>query len=238
MNPQEAYGAALRRLDTRESHRELFYASLMLLAVLILLSLGNNFTPYCAVPLTALVGLITVAQGIRLYFESPRALPSREGLDQEMYWLYGPDWKSTTSVEESEFALDRIRKRRIGRWMFLLYLPVFLPIIGLILLLAPLFTQYDPAASPLLYGLPILYLIFLLWKVWQAFPTADRLARRERKAGEALDLELEVLHLDKQKRGEKAKRHSRLVLSDDGELVEVPEPVDEQSDNASSSLTG
>jgi hypothetical protein len=220
------YDVAQRRMEARERNRDLFLFSLMLTVVLIWLSLGSGQSANCMVPIIALVGLITTAKGIQVYYESPHRLPTAKLTEQEMCWLYGEDWANTTSIEEYTFAQDRIRKRRIGRWIFVLHLLVFFPINGFILYLASGITHYDEPSGKWLFGIPALWFIFLLWKAWQAFPTAAMLERRERKAGEAIELEIEALRLDKQKRGEKGKRSTHVVLSDDGELLEVPETTD------------
>jgi hypothetical protein len=143
-----------------------------------------------------------------------------------MSWLYGEDWASTTSTDEYTFAQDRIRKRRIGRWMFLVHLLIFVPVNSYILILAVGVLQFDNPSGIWMLSIPLIWLFFLLAQAWYAFPTAGRLARHEQKLGAAIEREIAALHLDKQKRGEKAKRQDRLVLSDDGELLEVPETTD------------
>jgi hypothetical protein len=227
MDRSEAYDAAQRRMQERERKQRTFYAWLAVLIVIIALSaLGGAGMFSCLLPLTLIAALVTAVQFVQLYYRSPQRVLSRRLIEEEMSWLYGDDWSSTTSQAEYTFAKERILKRRIGRWMFVFHVLVFIPINGSILSLASTYRRIAEPLSIFLYVMAGIWGLLLLRHAWQAFPTAGALARREPKAIEALELEIEALHLDKEKRGEKAKRKTRVVLSDDGELIELPETTD------------
>src|SRR5207302_3551373 len=95
-------------------------------------------------------------QGIRVYYDSPRHVFPKDRIAQEMTWLYGEDWANTTSTEEYTFAEDRIRKRRMGRWMFVIHLVLFLPVNGLILYIMSRVMPYYLPGAIWLYAVPTL----------------------------------------------------------------------------------
>ncbi len=96
------------------------------------------------------------------------------------------------------------------------------------LLLPFLFAEYNGPVPVWLIAVPAIWALLLLRNFVTAFPTVGMLRRRERAAAEAVELEIQSLQFAKQKRGEKAKR---VVLADDGELVEIPESLTSQSEN-------
>jgi hypothetical protein len=201
----------------------MWLATLIIFVVISIL--GGRPVLLCTAPFTVLAGLITAIYGVQLYYTSSQRSLSKHLIEQEMVWLYGDDWSNTTSQAEYAFAQERILKRYLSRWMFLFHVLLFIPIIGFTLYESAVYTG-SSSLSILLYTVTAIWLLFLVRHARQAFPTAGMLERRERKVGEAIELEIEALRLDKQKRGEKDKHHTHVVLSDDGELLEVPETSD------------
>jgi hypothetical protein len=157
---QSNYEIAQQRIQKRARTRNVFYIWLGILVVLSLLTVATvPLGPGCAylVPITVVVGLVTLAKGIQVYFDAPgRSLPMPL-IEQEMTWLYGENWRSGTGTEEYTFAQDRIRKRWGERWRFALHLLLFTPVNAWMLSLVVTFIQFR-------VGL-ILLIVLMTWLI-------------------------------------------------------------------------
>jgi hypothetical protein len=172
--------------------------------------LAGNSAFVCGLPFILLAGLFALSNVIELYYHAHA--PSEADMAQEMVWLFGDDWREMTGAQEYALAQDRIRERRIGRWVLPVHIALYTLAAGVILLpIRPM--------PPLVYGLFGLWLIGLFFHARHTFPSLENLARRERKAGEAIRRELELLTPEKRKHEEKPKR--AYALGDDGEIVEL-----------------
>ncbi len=227
MTNQADFELAQRRIEERDRRRNVFYVWRTLLIILIMANLfGGGAIHGFLVPITALVGLITAFRGIQVYYESPRRSPSAHLVEQELNWLYGDNWRGSTSAHEYALAESRIRERRMERWRFALHLLVYIPINTSLVALVWTFINYNEPSGIWIAIFPAAWTIFLIRHAIVAFPTSGMLRRRERAAGRAMDLTLQEVQHVKRKRGEKPKQ---LVLGDDGELVEIPDTPDEKS---------
>lgn len=192
----------------RQKKRIMFYVWLSFFALFALLSLmGARDILSCTLPAAAVAGLLALSKGVALYSNSPERTTKR--IAQEMEWLFGEDWESSVDTNTYAFALSRLRVRQQKRIVFLIHLLIFIPV-----------SLYLMLASPVVV---LVWLVILIRHARNAFPDRDRLKHREREAWDLLQLHLNRLRPDKQKRKEKPKREIRYRLSDDGELVEEEE---------------
>lgn len=217
---------AQERFRKRNQQKHFFYLWLTLLLGLIILIFLAEITKIgrlsiYMIPVVAIVGVITLIRGIRLYRDSPNRKLDDSLIQQEMTWLFGEAWEETTGTYEYAFAQDRINKRRSERWLFLLNVFFFIPIGGFLVMMGHIFTQYREPVGNCFYAGAAIWLFLLAHRALMAFGTKGMLARRERKAGESLQQEIERIQYRKHKHEEKPKRGGNLILSDDGEIVEI-----------------
>lgn len=137
-------------------------------------------------------------------------------LEQEMYWLFGEDWRDMATPAEYTFALSRLQQRRQGRGCFFLGTIIgtlllcwwFPFILGVPYLLGVLFFPLGAILAVALVLIPLgLYFAYAL----SQFPSTYALSKREREAGRQFLVQTYGT----------VKRKRRLTLGDDGELVEV-----------------
>jgi hypothetical protein len=137
-----------------------------------------------------------------------------------MEFIFGEDWASFVDTNSYAFALARLRVRYQERRDFLIHLLIFIPTyLYLVTPASPGNGYRNPDLITILVA-TVVWLPILVWHGRKAFPGSDRLAQREREAWEVLQLHLDQLRPDKQKRKEKPKWDVRYRLSDDGELIE------------------
>jgi hypothetical protein len=207
------YELAQKRIQIRERKRNRFIIWLgVFVGLLLLIAISASEALFCMWPLVLLPGLICVAAGIDWFFSRNNQQPPAEMVEQEMAFLFGSDWHENTGMQEYAFAQERVRARQRGPWNFALHSLFFLPV-SLWLL---------GVGARWLDGIVILPLIWALFYIrhgMYVFPTSAALARRERRAGEAIRRELELLTPEKHKNEEKPKR--AYALGDDGEIVEL-----------------
>jgi hypothetical protein len=217
-----------RRLETRKRLRNVFSIWLLNLGIAVVVSvIGGGVCSPCAIPFAIMSGLIVVTKGIQLYNESPARTPSTAQTEQELFWLYGEHWQGMSGPEEQALAEDRIRKRRSGRWLFVVHLVLFALVNSVVVhWTLRLVREGGPEGLNLLI-FPVVWSIFLISRFVHAFPTEGRLRRRERAYAQALETEMERLRPSKRKHSEKPKRDRVVILSEDGELIEMPEETEE-----------
>jgi hypothetical protein len=184
----------------------------------------------CWFALEILCAVMVAGKAIRLQQTMPLNPLQIKTLEQEMEWLFGADWRQTTDVQESAFAEERVQKRRADRIGFAIHFLIFLAAAMSLMLLGDYFwkTLREPLFNSVFNILPLGWLVFaLIPHAWRTFPTPNRLARRENRVGQALQAELQRLHLEKHKNDEKPKRTAQYMLGDDGELIEWSEEADD-----------
>lgn len=165
-----------------------------------------------------------IVRSVQLYYNAPKRRFSAATVEDEMRWIFGEDWSITTGPSEFLFAQDRLRRRRLERWLFVIHIAILIPIFVVGIAIAVADTQFPDASqmmSILVFGLLGVWIFCVtLPHAWRVFPTRKRLERRERRLGEALRLEQQRMYPEAAM--EKAKR-KRYAIGDDGELVEVSE---------------
>jgi hypothetical protein len=221
---------AQSRIATRRRYRQSFF---LWLAIFIVLIAGNvifgSFLGGATILAQGIAFFMAFVNGVRWFYQSPFFVPQETLIKREMVWLFGEDWQDFTDAQEYIFAQDRIRKRRLGRWLFFFHIPLFLFANWLLLGISQMFTQYgtgrpdEIAVKIAFYGVVGLWTVFLIYHAIQAFPTAGMLAKRERKAAEELQHELQNMRPQKVKNEDKLKRHPLYGIGDDGELIELNE---------------
>jgi hypothetical protein len=219
------------RLKDRQRKQSLLLLWLALFCTTIIMNVIFGGIVEWWVPLEIFTALMVVVKAIQLYYSSPRRSIRSELIEQEMDWLFGLDWREHTGPQEYTFAQDRIRKRRLERWLFALHLLAFVPISTFFLSGISFLASYGQPGGEICIAVPLTWLVFLLFPHGiRAFPTKEMLANREQRAGEALWLELQKMRPEKLKTKAKPKRDVKYVVGDDGELVEVElEETDEKS---------
>ncbi len=205
----DVYQLAQGQIEEHRKKQIVFYVWLLLFVVLMLLSLlgRGQYTLSATLPTACVAGLFALVRGVGIYLNSPTRTTKR--IAEEMELLFGEDWEASVDTNTYAFALSRVRIRQQDRSGFLGHLLIFIPV-GLYLMLA----------SPVVV---LVWLVILVSHAQNAFPSRDRLARREREAWEMLQLHVNQLIPDKQKRKEKPKGDVRYRLGADGELVEEEE---------------
>jgi hypothetical protein len=213
-----------RRLETRKRLRDVFYIWLLNLGIALAVSvIGGGVCNPCTIPFALISGLIVVTKGIQLYNESPARTPSTDETAEELLWLYGEDWQWMSGPEEQVLAQDRIRRRRSERWLFAVHLLLFTLVNGVVVhWTLRLLREGGPEGGWLLL-VPVIWSTFLISRFLHAFPTEGKLQRRERAYAQVLETQMERLWPEKRKHSEKAKRDRVVVISEDGELIEVPD---------------
>jgi hypothetical protein len=88
-----------------------------------------------------------------------------------------------------------------------------------------------PLLAGVAYGISGIWLLFLLSHTINTFPTSKMLARRERKVGKNLQMEIDNMYPSKTKNSEKPKRDIQYKIGDDGELVEIEDEGWDQGRN-------
>jgi hypothetical protein len=158
-----------------------------------------------------------IGLGIQGYCAAPRRVPSKKLVEQEQNWLFGIDAQAGFESEKYSLVRNRLILQRMERWKFVMHL-------GVLLLILDFLSKAPPFLSDYTGFFLIAELVLVAVHALYAFPSPDDLARRERKAGEAIRRELELLTPEKRKNEEKPKRG--YALGDDGEIVEIED--DEQ----------
>lgn len=231
MQGQTDFEIAQRRIAERQRKRNIFYIWLATLILLILFGLASGGEVCGALfPIGGIIGLIAFAKGIELYYESPGRQTSREQIEEEMLWLFGENWQEAVGTQSYAFAQSRIRQRRKERWLFVVHTLLFVPGSLAIVSIGLTGVKYGEPSVAAILILNAIWLLFFLRHAVNAFPTRGMLARRERKVGEALLLELQSMRPEKLKRKEKPGDASGYTISDDGELIELVEDSDPLDD--------
>ncbi|MEO8394170.1 MAG: hypothetical protein ABI700_14365 [Chloroflexota bacterium] len=227
MHPSSDFELAQKRLKARQ--RKQFLLTLWLIVVCAMIGANVIFGDQgeCWTTLTMGAGLMAITKLIQLYYESVRRPLGDELIAREMEWLFEADWRNTTGAEEYTFAQDRIRKRRLDRWMygfsFLIIVPLALVCISALIT----FQGYGQSGAEGVIIIGLLIMSFLAIRQGRrVFASEGMLATRERKVGDALRRELQRMHPpEKRKNEEKRKREVEYTVGDDGELVEVDAPA-------------
>lgn len=176
----------------------------------------------CWLPFQILTAIMVVSKALDLYYSSLGRAPRIDRIEQEMVWLFGEEWRDITGAHEYSFAQERIQKRSIDRWLLLPHIIVFLLASMVLVALGTTLLFYGQAVGWIPLGIAVVWFaLALLPHCLRAFPTESRLARRERRTGEALRRELRRMQPEKLKNEEKSKRHIAYTVGDDGELVEL-----------------
>jgi hypothetical protein len=195
MQQHSDYDIAQQRITEREKKKNTFYLWLILLGIVFLVGLiGGGQTGGLLWPIAGLIGILTAAKGIQLYYDSPKRTPPENLTRLEMSWLFGDDWQEHTGNREYVFAQDRIRRRYISRWIFLLHTIIFL--LANLFIFA-LYSGYKDTGEPggewwLIF--PTIWLFFYLRHAFIVFAGLERLEKRERKLGDSLRYELYAIH--------------------------------------------
>jgi hypothetical protein len=209
------YELAQKRIQARTHKRNntIVLVMFIVLAIIVCLLAGTSFF-LDWLPLILSASLFAASNAVDLYYHSPAHQLSSEVVSQEMAWLFGDNWHELSGSEEYALAQDRVCERQIGRWRLFAHLLIYGLALGFV------FLRVHPT-GPISYILFGLWFLVLFYHFRYAFPSPDDLARRERKAGEAIRRELELLTPEKRKHEEKPKR--AYALGDDGEIVELEE---------------
>jgi hypothetical protein len=220
MSQVTEFDLAEKRFKERQRNQVLFVFWLVLFCVTITVNVIWGGIAGFWILLEVFTGIAAVAKLVQLYNTSPRHPPKTQSVEQEMNWLFGDDWQQFTGTQEYAFAQDRIRKRGLQRWGFLLHLLFFVPIGAFSLYSISFLESYGQPGGLFCLAAPIVWLIvFVIPHAIQVFPTKGMLASREQKAGAALLLELQTLRPEKLKHEEKPKHDTQYILGDDGEIM-------------------
>lgn len=211
------YDIAQQRIEERRKKRNRFLVWICVTLLLLVSSLvsENPETRYLF-PVAIAAAYLTGLRGIEVYFTAPNRAPNKETLEQQMEWLFGSEWRETAGVKEYSFAQDRIRKRRVQKWSFLLHLLVFVPAL-IVWILYESFSGYSFAGESLF--VIVVWSIFIILRAISVLVSNYDLPVRERRVGHELKQELENLQPEKAKNEQKPKR--QYAIGDDGELVEL-----------------
>lgn len=216
------YKLAEKSLKKRQTKRYYFSMWSALLVTLVLLALaGDSQINRYLIPLIMGVGAFVAIRAYDLYREARPDTGYHQRLEEEMTWLFGEGWRESTDTAAYAVAENRMKARQRERWLFLPHLLTFIPFNTVMVL--SLMTMIQNGASPLLFFIPLGWLAIIIWHGLYAFPPAGWLAQRERKAGEALQQEMERLQTLPLKNGDKLKRDVLYTVGEDGELVELSE---------------
>ena len=241
MQELSEFELAQRRLAERKRKRNFVYIWLALLASLGLIAIldgGKIFA--CLVPLGAIVGLGMLATLIEIYCESPGYVSNQKQIKQEMMWLFGSEWQEVAEGQTLALAESRIRKRGKVRWLLVVHILIFIPMNVAITLIGQMGIQHHEPSVAAIRIVSVIWLILLAHHTLNAFPPKSLLARRERKVGKALLLEMQHLQPQKLKQVEKPKRDIPYIFGDDGEIIELDEEnelFDEKPKQARNELT-
>jgi len=215
------------RVEGRLKKRGEFYIHLTVYAAVILslwavwLLAGAGFPWPLMITLPWGAGL--AGHGMDMYFGAAGPAVRREQVIREMMQqIYGDDWAvNATQADYNRIRLS-IEKDFNKRKEFFIHLSVYLPV-NLLFWLAWLLTRDT-------VGFPWPLLISLGWgmglvahAVDTYFQTGNRIRAREESIQREIERERERMYLEKPKR-------SRLVIADDGELMEVAEDTWEQEE--------
>lgn len=209
---------AQQRLVSRQKKRAmtlLWFGIFGFLVILAMLQVVNIW------PLTCYSLFMVFFYGLQVNYYSPQKTLPDALIEQEMGWLFGEDWRKYTGSKEYVFAQDRIRERRLHRWLFAIHFLVFVVGSGFILDFA--YLRDDGTYINICLALPLFWAFgLLLPHAIQAFPTARMLWRRESRAAHNLPPEFYDLYpIQQPKNEEKAKTDKQYRVGDDGELVEI-----------------
>ncbi len=212
-----------RRIKKRQNKRNVFYLWLgVFIIFLSVVILANDHQIWnFSAPFLALTGLFTGIRGVQFYALRPRVESEGPLIEQEMGWLFSEQWELTTNEKEYSYAQERIRKRKLDRWLFLVILIVSIVGTGWLALIAVGTSEVVPnsALANGLFATAVIWTLLVIWRGIYVFPTKERLVSRERTAGEAIRREFSFLHPSKSKHVEKQKRTTPYVIGDDGELM-------------------
>ncbi len=195
-------------------HLAVYWAVNVALWVIWLLA-GQGFPWPLGVTLPWGAGL--AAHGVDTFFDSGgRARRRERALHDTMQQIYGENWSVTTSQENYNRIRQGIERDFNKRKEFLIHLSVYLPI-NLLFWLVWLMAGGVQAAFPWPALLTLGWGVGLVAHgVDTYFQTGRRITAREQAIQREIEREREQLY------GEKPKR-SRLVIAEDGELMEVVE---------------
>jgi hypothetical protein len=104
-----------------------------------------------------------------------------------------------------------------------------IPGIFFLVLFSSAFAQFNEPGGAWMFPVAAIWCVILVFHARSALPTKGSLRQRERAAAEAIGLEIQALGSEKAKRNAKPKLGTNLVLSDDGELVEIPSDQGEKT---------
>ncbi len=223
-----AFELAQIRLKKRQRKKVLFIIWIVIFCVLIGINIQFGGIDWYWNPLEIFAIFMMGYYGLQLFYHAPERVPKQQLIENEMLWLFGEDWKDFSGPMEYTFAQDRIRRRQVARWGLYFHLFLFIPINGFnVFYFVPYFLShsYGEPLAPLLagvaYGISGIWMLFLLSHAINTFPTLKMLARRERKIGKNLQMEIDNMYPSKAKNGDKPKHNVQYKIGDDGELIEV-----------------
>jgi hypothetical protein len=215
------YDIARQRFEGYKRKQNRFYFWLILFASLEFLVFTQGGELQTALFTAATLGAYALIKGIELFVASPKRAPIESLTQQEMNWLYGNDWQTISNIQRIIFAQDRIRQRLAASWTFPVHFLSFLVVNAIILT--------EGRGSQFCLAFPLIWSFFLLRHGLFAYAPANAVARREQATGMAIDAELQAINIYKPKRDAKPKRGAQLVLTDDGEIAEIPDYPDQKS---------
>lgn len=212
-----------RRVEKQLKRRGEFYVHLAtytivnLLLWIVWLLLTPDIFPWAMV-MSLPWGAGLAAHGLDVFLDSSaRTMQREQAAHDAMRKIYGDDWGLTASQEDYHRVRKGIEQDFTKRKEFLIHLSVYLPI-NLLFWLSWLFTRD-------FFGFPWPVLLTLGWGIGMVahavdtyFQTGGRVTARE--AAIQREIERERLSVEKPKR-------SRLVIADDGELMEMVEDDEE-----------
>jgi hypothetical protein len=214
-----------RRMEQHRRRISLLYLLLAGFTFLACVGLSiGRFFPQCVVPALILVALGAVAQSIAIYVAAPHRNISTALVEQELKWLFGEDWQNSTGSVEYAFAEDRVRQRQVWRAIFPVHVLIYAAFYGTLGMVVNGLPEIVRGALTTLFGAAAaVWLAFLVLHVLWAFEPKKLLARRERSASQATERQLKASQASVATIDETFKPGAHYVVSDDGELVEVPD---------------
>ena len=209
-----------RRVEQRLKKRGEFYIHLTVyvavnLALWVVWLLMGSVFPWPLV-LSLGWGAGLIGHGIDVYYTSGGRDTRREQVIHDtLRRIYGEDWRASATQEDYTRIRKEIEKDFNKRKEFLIHLGTYIPI-NLLLWLVWFLTNevFDfpwPLVLSLGWGVGL-----VIHAIDVYFATGSRLAAREAAIQREIERERERLYAEKPKR-------SRLVIADDGELMEVVE---------------
>jgi hypothetical protein len=223
MEQLSGYEIAQKRIEDRrnKSNRFKLWIVLFILAALVTqMFIDDYHFLVFSIPIAFLMGFFILMDGIELYFTSPRRQLSPHIFEQEMAWLFRDNWQDVAGTQEYMLGQERIRRRQIRQGQF--YLHLCISLIYNYLSFASFFRQpeFGPVHALVTSAVSLGLLVFHRYKV---VPSRQRLERRERDFGRAIQTEIAHSIADSPKRKEKPKRDVRYTIGEDGDLEEISE---------------